>query len=349
MSSIRSSPSGRCVIRSTVASAAASTTSSISRCAVGGSRCAVGSSSISTGAPAEQRAREHEALSLAARELAPVLADERVEAVGERAAPTPSSWARPRASAIASSVASGRPRPTFSRMLAENTCASWPATAIARADVLLAVRAQVAAAQRHAALSGSRKRSSRCAIVVLPAPLGPSRATLRPGSSRRATPSSARLLVARVPRRATFSSAIVNGRRGDGAGSAGSVIARLAVDQLEHPLAGRHASRTAPARPAGSGCTPRTTASASSASIAMSDAVEPARGVGVDGDREHAGRRQARRRGAGARRRRRRRARRGAPRARARVGGAHAGQAARPPAVDGELRRRRAAARPARP
>ena len=42
--------------------------------------------------------------------------------------------------------------------------------------------------------SGSRKRSSRFATVVLPAPLGPTSATRRPGSSRRSTPSQGRPL-----------------------------------------------------------------------------------------------------------------------------------------------------------
>ena len=103
----------------------------------------------------EQRAREHEPLALAAGELAALLADERVEAVGQRARPSRASRARRSASLeLGVGRVRARERAGSSRMLVEKRCASWPATAIARADVVLAVLAQVAAGERDAARLG---------------------------------------------------------------------------------------------------------------------------------------------------------------------------------------------------
>jgi hypothetical protein len=101
------------------------------------------------------------------------------------------SRARRNAASTSSSLAPGRARQTFSRMLAEKRWESWPATAIARRTSAWRYSRRSRPASRDRPASGSRKRSSRLTTVVFPAPLGPTRATRDPGSRRRLTPSSA--------------------------------------------------------------------------------------------------------------------------------------------------------------
>ena len=85
----------------------------------------------------------------------PLLADQRVEPVGERGDPV----VDPRAAERVLELVVGRVGPRearFSRIVELKRCAFWPATANVRADVLLAVVAQVAARDRDAALPRGR-------------------------------------------------------------------------------------------------------------------------------------------------------------------------------------------------
>ena len=266
----------------------------------------------------EQRAGDDEPLALAARELAALLADERVEPVAAGARPSRQDPRPPRAPPRSRRRSPrAAPRRTFSRIVVEKRCASWPATAIARrtSSWRYSRRSRPPSVTRPA--SGSRKRSSRFVTVVLPAPLGPTSATRRParaGGRRRRARAARRARSARGrprarPRTAPPASGSGLGRVGDG---------RLAVGQLEHAAGRRRASRPARARPAASGCTASNDASASSASTAISTRSRSPCGVRRDGDGEHARDRRAGDEQPQRRRRRRRRARRGGRGGRAR-------------------------------
>ena len=140
----------------------------------------------------EQGAREDDPLALAARELAALLADERVEAVRERRAPSPQ-IARGSERVLDLGVArAGTRQPDVLADRGREQVRVLAGDGDRAADVLLAVRrAGRAPPSVTRPRSGSRNRSSRLATVVLPAPLGPSSATAAPGSSRRLKPSSA--------------------------------------------------------------------------------------------------------------------------------------------------------------
>ena len=194
------------------------------------------------GRAGQQRPRQHDALPLAARQLASLLAHERVQAVGEPHDPVPDPGAAQRVLDLARRSASGRARRTLSRMLAENRCDSCPATAIARRTSPGDSRAgRVRRASpapprgRGSAAAGWRRWSCRRRW-------GPTSATRSPGSSRRLTPSSAGR-ACRGSGRATSSSATANGQRGAGTGRGGVAHGRLAVGELEHPPAGRERRR----------------------------------------------------------------------------------------------------------
>ena len=79
----------------------------------------------------EQGARQHEPLALAAGELTAFLADERVEALRELLDPVEESALPQRLQELVVAPP-GLGELRFSRIVAENRCASWPATAIAR-------------------------------------------------------------------------------------------------------------------------------------------------------------------------------------------------------------------------
>ena len=138
----------------------------------------------------EQRAGEHDPLPLSAGERLALLADDRVKAVRKLACPLPDPSAAQRLLDVAV-ARSGRARRTLSRMLALNRCESWPATEITRRMSACRYSRRSLPASVTRPSWGSRKRRSRFATVVLPAPLGPTSATLSPGSSASATPSSA--------------------------------------------------------------------------------------------------------------------------------------------------------------
>ena len=102
------------------------------------------------GSVREERSRDDEALSLAARELRPLLAD---VACRDRPAATrpnrPAERARARRAARRPSHP-GRASRRFSRIVESKTCASWPASANVRADVLLPEIADIDAVDRDA-------------------------------------------------------------------------------------------------------------------------------------------------------------------------------------------------------
>ena len=103
----------------------------------------------------EQRAGEHQALALAAGELRPLLADERVEPVGERGDPV----AEPRAAERSSELGVGRLGPREPEVLADRGVEQVRVLAgegERGADVLLAVLAGVAAGDRDASLARGR-------------------------------------------------------------------------------------------------------------------------------------------------------------------------------------------------
>ena len=152
-SSICSSPSGRWVIRRTVPLAGRVEDVVHERSAVAGSRCAVGSSSTSTGASASRARASDEALALSAREPRSVLADERVEAVGERSDPV----GEPRAPERVLELGVGRGGPGEPEVLADRRVEDVGFLAGQReraANVLLPVLAHVAAGDRDAPLLG---------------------------------------------------------------------------------------------------------------------------------------------------------------------------------------------------
>ena len=151
ISSIRSSPSGRCVIKSTVRAAEASSMSSIERSAVSASRCAVGSSSTSTGA-SESRARARTRRWRCPPESShPFLADDRVEAVGQSGDPVREARARERGRRAPRPVALG-PREQQVRADARvEEMSVLPGERERAADVFLRVLANVAAVDRDSA------------------------------------------------------------------------------------------------------------------------------------------------------------------------------------------------------
>ena len=133
--------------------------------------------------------------------------------------------ARRSARASSSSVAPGRARRRFSRIVESNTCASWPA----RANVRRTSSCRRSRTSRPPIVtrpcSGSRKRSRRFVTVVFPAPLGPTSATRPPGSSRRSKRSSAGARVSRVPGGHAFERDHGIGARAPAPGAGGSAIA----------------------------------------------------------------------------------------------------------------------------
>ena len=131
-SSARSTPSGRWVISSTVRSPAAAKTSSIERSSRWRRRGAP--SARPAPAPARRRAgraRPRGAGAGRPRARAPSSPTSVSRPSGSGCDPV-ESRARRSASTSSSSLAAGRASSRFSRMLVENRCASWPATAIAR-------------------------------------------------------------------------------------------------------------------------------------------------------------------------------------------------------------------------
>ena len=185
---MRSSPSGRCVIRSTVRPSAASSTSSISASAVAGSRWAVGSSSTSTGASASSARASDEPLALPARQPRPLLADERVEPVGERGDPL----AEPRPAQRVLELGVGRRRAARAGgSRGSSSRRGAPPGRRARTCRARPPGGTRARRGRRSSPGPPRDRGSgsrRFVTVVFPAPLGPTSATLRPGSSRRSKP-----------------------------------------------------------------------------------------------------------------------------------------------------------------
>ena len=135
--------------------------------------------------------------------------------------------------------------------------------------------------------SGSRKRSSRFVTVVLPAPLGPTSATRRPGSSRRSKPVDAGAL----PRRVGGGHALErDAGRPAGRRRVRIPDRRLALDQIEHPPTGGDRGGEL-ARRAGSGGRSRTTPVRAAPASPRGRGRGPAR---APTRREHPGDRQAR-------------------------------------------------------
>ena len=152
-SSTRSRPSGRWVINSTVRSPAAAITSASSRSAVGGVEVRRRLVEHQHRRVGQKRPGEDDSLALAARELAALLADERVEPVRERPDPVSDLGRVERALELvvarvwpgqADVVANGRREEV--RVLAGD--------GDRRAHVLLAVGAQVVSRERHPAMLG---------------------------------------------------------------------------------------------------------------------------------------------------------------------------------------------------
>ena len=188
-SSTRSSPSGRWVISRTARSPAAAKTSRTSARAAGGSRCAVGSSRTSSSGRASSARATQTRWRWPPDSCRALLADERVPAVGKAFDPVPDP--APRGARLRA------PRP--SRRAAREQVLADAGREQMRvlagdgdraADVLLAQVAEIAAADRDAAVlrveeaeqevrrrSSSRRRSR------------PTSATRQPGSSCREAPS----------------------------------------------------------------------------------------------------------------------------------------------------------------
>ncbi len=138
----------------------------------------------------EQRPRDDEALPLAAGELASLLADERVQPVGEALDPVPDAG---RAGARARSRRRRRPgaRGGRCRGCSPRTGASPARPPRSRGGHLEAVLAQVATRQRHPSRLGIEEAQQQVRDGGLPGAAGPTSATRSPGSRRRLTPSRA--------------------------------------------------------------------------------------------------------------------------------------------------------------
>ena len=245
--------------------AAAAKTSSTRACAVGGSRCAVGSSSTSTGA-SMSRARARTTRWRWPPESSRPCSPTRVSAPSGSEATQSQIAGAPQRALDVGVARLGTPQAHVGGDRGREQVRVLPGHRNRGPDVLLAVAAEVAPASVTRPASGSRKRSRRLATVVLPAPLGPSSATVRPGRSRRLKPSSP---AARSRGARTSSSATVNGAAGAREPGRAGRRRRHAVGDLQDPPAGRErrgSSRTA----WGSGCTASNVASASRASIAIS-------------------------------------------------------------------------------
>ena len=244
------------------------------RSAVGGSRCAVGSSSTSTGA-SERNAR-----------ASPI----RWRCPPESSRPSsPTSVSRPSGSDLTQSpirarVAAparaprrsrpGGPRRTLSRMLVEKRCASWPATAITCAHVLLAVGAQVVPRERHPAMLGIEEAQEQVRDRRLPRPARPDERD----PPARVEPQGEAVERRRLAGRVAGAHPLERDRerpdrRRERVGGVGH--GRLAVGQLEDAPSRRERLARARARPRAAAGRPRRTASASNASRAIETRSSP--------------------------------------------------------------------------
>ena len=189
ISSTRSRPSGRCVISRTERSPAAARTSPHEL--LGGLGVEVRGRlvehehrSVGRGAPARAVSRWR----WPPESSRALLADERVQPVRERRDPVADACAAERVLELGV----GRARAREAEVLADRRVEDVRLLAGERerpADVVLAVaRARRGRRSSTRPSSGSRKRSRRFVTVVLPAPLGPTSAIRRPGSSRRSKP-----------------------------------------------------------------------------------------------------------------------------------------------------------------
>ena len=119
----------------------------------------------------------------------------------------------------------------FSRIVVANRCASWPerSTVARTSSCRYSRRSRPSRSTRPP--SGSRKRTRQWASVVLPAPLAPVSATVRPPRSSRSMP-------AKTPSTASDSTRSIDSRR-RGGGRVRVADGRLAVDELEQALGRR--------------------------------------------------------------------------------------------------------------
>ena len=114
----------------------------------------------------------------------------RVHPVGQRLDPVADAGPRGARRRSRSSVAPGRARRTFSRIVALKCARPVRRRRTSRERLPGGSRARPVPSSVTRPGSGSRKRSSRLTTVVLPDPLGPTSATLRPGVQPQARPGS---------------------------------------------------------------------------------------------------------------------------------------------------------------
>ena len=139
---------------------AAAKTSRTSASAVSGSRCAVGSSRRSTGASDSRARAKRQALALAARELRPLLADQRLEPVWERRDPV----GQPRTAEHLPELVVGRRRAREAEVRPDRRAEQMGVLAgegERAADVPLIEIADVTTRERDAALLGIEKAKEK--------------------------------------------------------------------------------------------------------------------------------------------------------------------------------------------
>ena len=156
------------------------------------SRCSAGSSRTRTGKSASSARATADPLALAAREARPRGARPRWRGPSGSPASQAPSPTRPRTSASSSSVAERRPIRRFSARVVSKRWASWLDQARRRVRTSSpASRSSGTPSRCTDPASTGRKRTRTAASVDLPAPLGPTTATRRPGARSRSTPRSA--------------------------------------------------------------------------------------------------------------------------------------------------------------
>ena len=202
------------------------------------SRLEVASSRIRIGASRRNARAIEMPLPLAARELLPAVADDRVEAVGQRLDELERVRLRA-ASRISSRVADSLPQRMFSSIVSLKRNTSWLTTAIMLAQVLERELADVLAVDQDAApgdVEDPRKQAHERALA------GAARADERedlPFATREAHVLEDRRARARPDRRRTRRrSGSLARRLVIGTGCRGLVEARLPVEDLEDALAG---------------------------------------------------------------------------------------------------------------
>ena len=150
------------------------------------------------------RARDRQALALAARQLAAVVADERVQALRQRLRRSPAGWRRaaPRARARGPVASGGEPSATLAATLSLNSTTSWLTSANCRRSASTSQsRSGTPSSSTLPAAGLDEARQQVAPAWTCRRPTGPTSATVSPACTCRFTPVQRRRLVVAVAQR----------------------------------------------------------------------------------------------------------------------------------------------------